>query len=400
MGKKSARDSLSYMNLIYIANARIPTEKAHGLAVMKLCEAFAKNGIAVTLLTADRRNTVQKDPFAYYDITQNFQIERLPVWDTIRFWWLGPIGFWIETISFTLSLMLRLRRLRSTLAPETTILFSHEHLPLLVGSFTYPLAFYDMHDFPVRGRLLYRFLFLRLQGIVTTNQWKKNELQKQFGVLPERVLVFPNGVDLSTFSLSISRDEARRQLNLPRDKKIVLYAGHLYSWKGVDTLLTASRVFQANMLLYMVGGTDDDIAKYKNLKEKLGWRNVVFAGRKPHREISLWLRAADVLVIPNTAKEEISLHFTSPMKLFEYMASGTPIVASRIPSIEAVVDAQSVWFFEADNPASCARVITTAVGETNQEKTKCAYAIIQNYTWIARAREILKFIAASAEAKS
>ncbi|MDO8600503.1 MAG: glycosyltransferase family 4 protein [bacterium] len=380
-------------HLIYIANARIPTEKAHGLAVMKLCEAFAKEGLAVTLLTADRHNPVQDDPFSYYDITQKFQIERLPVWDTIRFWWLGPVGFWIESISFTISLVMRLRRLRRTLVPETTILFSHEHLPLLAGSFVYPLAFYDMHDFPVRGRLLYRLLFSRLRGIVTTNQWKKNELQKRFRVSPERLFAFPNGVDVGTFSLPVSRIEARQKLNLPRDKKIVLYTGHLYSWKGVDTLLTASRVLPHDMVLYIVGGTDRDITKRKAQSAKQGLRNIIFTGHKPHREIPLWLRAADVLVIPNTAKEEISLHFTSPMKLFEYMASGTPIVASRIPSIEAVVDEQSVWFFEADNPASCARAIITASGEPNRKKTEHAQTLVQTYTWDARAREILQFIA-------
>lgn len=382
-------------NLIYIANARIPTEKAHGLAVMKLCEAFAKQGVSVTLLAADRQNPDAGDPFSYYDIAQKFQIERLPVWDTIRFRWLGQVGFWIETVSFSVSLMARLRRLRSAMPPEHTILFSHEHLPLLAASFLYPGSFYDMHDFPVRGRLLYRFLFSRLRGIITTNQWKKDELQKRFRIRPERILVFPNGVDIAAFSLPVSRDDARKKLDLPRDKKIALYTGHLYSWKGVDTLFTASRVLPEGMVLYVVGGTDNDIAKYKNLKEKRGWHNVVFAGRKPHREIPLWLRAADVLVIPNTAKEEISLHFTSPMKLFEYMASNTPIVASRIPSIEAVADKQSVWFFEADNAASCARAIADAYGEKAAEKAKNAFTTVQQYTWDARAREILKFITLS-----
>lgn len=380
-------------HLIYIANARIPTEKAHGLAIMKLCEAFAKEGIAVTVFFAGRHNPIQEDPFSYYDIAQKFQIERISVLDTIRFRWLGPLGFWIETVSFTISLAVRLRRLRSTLTFENTILFSHEHLPLLVGSFFYPRSFYDMHDFPVRGRWLYRLLFRRLRGIITTNQWKKDELQKRFCIASERILVFPNGVDIAAFSLSVSRDDARKKLNLPRDKKIVLYAGHLYSWKGVDTLLAASRVLPSDMLLYMVGGTDADITKHKTQNAKRGSQNVIFAGQKPHREIPLWLRAADVLVIPNTAKEEISLYFTSPMKLFEYMASGTPIVASRIPSIEAIVNEDSVWFFEADNSASCARAIVNACeSEEAAEKARHAYAIVQNYTWDARAHVILQFI--------
>lgn len=381
-------------NLIYIANARIPTEKAHGLAVMKLCEAFAKAGVSVTLFSARRKNPAAGDPFAYYDMAQKFPIEELPVLDAIRFRWLGPFGFWIETVSFAVSLVLRLRRLRTVLPAEDTILFSHEHLPLLAGSFVYPKSFYDMHDFPVRGFLLYRALFSRMQGIISTNQWKKQELARRFGIQKNKVLVFPNGVDVAAFDLAVSSDEARKELGLPRDKRIILYTGHLYSWKGVDTIFTASRVFPADMLLYIVGGTDADIAKRKMLSAKRGLANIVFTGRKPHREIPLWLCAADVLVIPNTAKEEISLHFTSPMKLFEYMASDTPVVASRIPSIEHIADEKSVWFFEADNSASCMRAIAEALAKPHEasEKARRAKEIVQRYTWENRAGAIIRFI--------
>lgn len=381
-------------NLIYIANARIPTEKAHGIAIMKLCEAFAQQGASVALLAANRQNTIQDDPFSYYDIAQKFPIERLPVLDAIRFRLLGPVGFWIETVSFTISLIMRLRCLRETAHPADTVLFSHEHLPLYAASFLYPVAFYDMHDFPTRGFAAWRAFFFRMRGIVATNEWKKRELEKRFRVLPDRVFVFPNGVDLRAFSPATSRREARDKLGLPHGKKIVLYAGHLYSWKGVDTVLTASRVFPADTLLYAVGGTDRDITKRKAQSAKRGLHNVIFVGRKPHREIPLWLRAADILVIPNTAKEEISRHFTSPMKLFEYMASCTPVVASRVPSIEEIADEKTVWFFEADNAASCGRAIMSACENEWEaaKRARRAHETVQKYAWDARACAITQFI--------
>jgi putative flippase GtrA len=122
--------------------------------------------------------------------------------------------------------------------------------------------------------------------------------------------------------------------------------------------------------------------------------NISIVGWKPHAEIPLWQKAADVLALPNTAKEDISKYYTSPMKLFEYMASRVPIVASRIPSIEEIVTKREVFFAEADNALSFSKTIEKAAVERKEveRRTERAYVKVLEFTWGKRAQRIFSFI--------
>src|SRR3989344_6045254 len=88
------------MNIFYITNARIPTEKPYGIAMIKLCEAFARAGAVVTLFVPWRLNTLREDPSQYYGVTRNFRIVRLP---SVDFLWLGfgkRFFFFLQIFSF------------------------------------------------------------------------------------------------------------------------------------------------------------------------------------------------------------------------------------------------------------------------------------------------------------
>ena len=74
------------MKLIYIVNARIPTERAHGMQVMKMCAAFGKQGFEVELVVPARwKNSITTDPFEYYQVDDRFRIRRLFSLDLTRF---------------------------------------------------------------------------------------------------------------------------------------------------------------------------------------------------------------------------------------------------------------------------------------------------------------------------
>src|ERR1700752_2394252 len=87
------------MRLYYIVNARIPTEKAHGIQIMEMCQAFAETGQDVTLVIPRRGNPIKEDPFSFYEIKRSFRIVRLPVLD------LGAsrAGFMLGSLSFFIS---------------------------------------------------------------------------------------------------------------------------------------------------------------------------------------------------------------------------------------------------------------------------------------------------------
>src|SRR3989344_2146866 len=86
------------MKLIYLANIRLPTEKAHGAQIMKTCEALVELGHDVELVVPDRASIISEDPFVYYGLTTRFPVRRLPVYDTIGEY--GKLGFYIESFSF------------------------------------------------------------------------------------------------------------------------------------------------------------------------------------------------------------------------------------------------------------------------------------------------------------
>jgi glycosyltransferase involved in cell wall biosynthesis len=102
----------------------------------------------------------------------------------------------------------------------------------------------------------------------------------------------------------------------------------------------------------------------------------------------LWQKAADVLVLPNTAKEEISARYTSPMKLFEYMASGTPVVASRLPSIVELTGEQRATLVEPDDPQALASGIKSVLAG-GEARSAHALAWVRDHAWQERAVRIL-----------
>jgi len=207
-----------------------------------------------------------------------------------------------------------------------------------------------------------------------------------------KTIVSPDGVDLSVFNIPVSQEEAKKKLGLPADKKIVLYTGHLYKWKGVDTLIKASPLLNREASVYIVGGTQEDIAAYQ--KEFSDFNKVIFAGHKSHQEIPFWLKAADVLVLPNSGQEKISSLYTSPLKMFEYMASQRPIVASDLPSLREILNEKNCLFCQPDDPESLASNLKKVLAdkELAGQISKQAFEDVNNYTWEKRVGRILDFI--------
>ena len=123
----------------------------------------------------------------------------------------------------------------------------------------------------------------------------------------------------------------------------------------------------------------------------------MIVGHRSHDEIPIWLRAADVLVLPNTAKEEISAHYTSPMKLFEYMASGRPIIASDLASVREVFNETLGTFFTPDDPVALSVAIQRVLEYPEEAEIKAAMARrgVAMYTWEIRAKCISAFLASS-----
>ncbi|MDP2665214.1 MAG: glycosyltransferase family 4 protein, partial [bacterium] len=215
------------------------------------------------------------------------------------------------------------------------------------------------------------------------------ELKKNFPHSHAHYIVEPNGVDFSSFT-GIEKSEARERLGLPSDVPIALYTGRFFEWKGLEILPQAAAK-TPSIRWQIVGGDRSDFIRFANgpLPE-----NCMFAGSRPHNEMPLWFSAADVLLVLGTARDIQSYRYTSPMKLFEYLASGRTIVASNTPAIREIVSEQEAIFYTPDDPLDLAQAVQSAVRDSGElsVRTEAATRLAAASSWRARAERIMHFI--------
>lgn len=378
------------MKIIYITKARLPTEKAYGTNMVKTCEALAKAGAEVMLVAPKCGNkSAPDDIFSYYAIKNIFKVWYLPIVDSISLGWDG--GFWINHLSFLFAIFFS----RLGDKKEYVILARDELAALFLKMKGYRV-FYDMHGFPEKKRWFWKIIMKQMDGIIMTNQWKAEQCEMFFNIPREKMVIAPNGFDQALFTVTHEKRALRAMLGLPPDAQIVLYAGHLYDWKGAHILLRVAP--HSRFLFVFVGGTESDILAFR--EKARGLHNVMVAGYKPHAEIPKYLKAADVLVLPNsqfskTARfSAYSRNDTSPIKLFEYMASGTPIVASRLPSIQEILNEENAMLVQPDDPQELLRGIQSALENPARALSRAERALSDSkkYTWDKRAERILSFM--------
>lgn len=369
------------MKLIYIANIRLPTEKAHGIQIMEMCKAFAQNGREVELIIPGRINKIKDDPFNYYGIERNFKITKLLCLDFIYFN-LGQFGFLIETVTFLISARIYL------FFKKYDILYTREQF---LGLFFNDYIL-ELHSLPKKINFIYKNIWHKAKSFAVLTSYIKKELVES-GFNKKDILVSPDGVDLEKFNLKVTKEDARKEVGFPLDKKIILYSGsfYLYGWKGVDTLLNAAKFLNDKYLIVLLGGNKEECEIIKN---KFGLNNILIIKNRSHQEVPLYLKAADVLVLPNKKGDKLSEKYTSPLKLFEYMASGRPIVASALPSIREILDEGNAILVEPNNPQKLAEGIKLVLSDKNlaNKISNKAFQDVQNYTWQKRAKKIINFI--------
>ncbi|MDP3962768.1 MAG: glycosyltransferase [bacterium] len=379
--------------IIYISHWRFPSEKTMTPLIMKTCEGFIQEGFSVELWIPRRPNGEFSgiDPFTKYGIQERFTIRRLPCLSLMHIF--GKIGFILMVFTFNISVSLSLCRVKKD--GPAIILYGHDIRNFVLPSLSELPIFVEIHDFyESKHHFVNKIVLERASGLIVTNTYKQNAIASNYAFPGEKMLRQPNAVSSEMFDIEVSKEEARERLGLPTNIKIALYTGHLFPWKGVYTLAEAGQYMPEDTCIYFVGGTKEDRELLKCFVADRKIQKVFFLDHQDHSKIPLYLKSADVLVLPNTAKESASKYETSPVKLFEYMASGVPIVASSIPSIQEIVSSREVFFFTPDDSVSLANVVEEAIHSQDKamEKVHSAKALARNHSWPARAKAIADFI--------
>lgn len=170
---------------------------------------------------------------------------------------------------------------------------------------------------------------------------------------------------------------------------LVVYSGGLYKFKGVDLLLEVAKQLPHIQFVF-AGGNDAKLTKYREIIKEKQISNAIFLGYLQHEQLPSLLQAADILAHPHCSGEAAT--FTSPLKFFEYLASGTPIVATEIPPLLEFKDRDIVaaWC-ETDNPTAYTNALTKAL-ETHPYKVD-GYAqqidFARQFSWESRIEKIM-----------
>lgn len=187
---------------------------------------------------------------------------------------------------------------------------------------------------------------LRAADLVVTVSETLGEEVREAGVSGERVLVYPNGVDTVRFeSERFDAEERRRlrsRLDVPADACVATMVSTFGRWHGAEVLARAinrvPRSVDGRRIHYLFVGDGPAAEAVRRIIESDGNTDrVTMAGVRPQSETPLTLAASDILVAPNTPNADGSAFFGSPTKVFEYMASAKPIVASDLGQIGLVL---------------------------------------------------------------
>jgi glycosyltransferase involved in cell wall biosynthesis len=221
----------------------------------------------------------------------------------------------------------------------------------------------DVNEFPdlfgLRPQI--RYGFQRAQRVLAVSRAIADRVV-ELGAPRERVLVQHNGVDGARFRIR-DRAEARKSVGIEHDRPVIGYVGNIRPVKGSDVLIEAmdhlvKQLGNTEAELWIVGSGEIE-AQVRARTTALGLDSRVrFLGRQPHEAIPRWMSAVDVFCLP-------SRNEGCPNVILEALASGKPVVASRVGGIpELLTDGENGYLVPAEDPAALAGALAKALGRT------------------------------------
>lgn len=372
------------MKVVYISSSTVPSRAANSIHVMKMCQAFANNMHEVVLIAPNKKEDLEpniEDVFDYYGVDQNFQLHKV-TWPRLK--GRGYIYGWLAA--------------KASLDYRPDLIYCRNLVGCYFSAISGKNVIFESHA-PVidKGKvseLIFRRLIKRIefQKLVVITHALKKYYEEFYPEIKGKIQVAPDGADPIT--------EPTVSVDLPnKGKRIqVGYVGHLYAGKGMEIISElAKRCEWADF--HIVGGTRKDLLYWQEMcKDVVG---LTFHGYVSHKETQRYIKAFDVVLLPNQHK--VKAHgegdssigeWTSPLKAFEYMASGKPILASNLPVLrEVLIDKVNSLLCDPENVDEWeeALVLLKKNDLMSDRLAQNAYKdFIMNYSWTSRAETLFK----------
>ena len=390
------------IRLIYITDIRFPMERANAIQTINTCHSLAKQGIEVYLFVRKMDDKKDEECLDYYGLKpiRNLKIIRLKVSKRnqhfLRLSFLVKSFLKIALLSCTrkkkiyytrdlkyayiYSFIGKIFRAKTIFEAHTV---SHRHTAEIHTLYNGYQASATNEDLR-RKMIVEGKIYSKIDGVVAITEHLKRQIMDDFNPKCRMVVV---------------RDAAN-PLEAPNtEDKLdgIFYIGQLYPWKGVDILLKSMCSVNGGEKLNIVGGLEyeNDLDNLKRLAMLLKIEDKVnFIGNVPHSEVSEYIRKAKICVIP-LPFSQIAAYYTSPMKMFEYLAAGKAIVASNLPSLaEVLKDGYNALLCKPDDPVTLAKAVNKLLKDDKlrNKLSQNAWKDSHKYSWDNRALMIKSFL--------
>jgi glycosyltransferase involved in cell wall biosynthesis len=372
--------------LYYIARSRIPSARANCVQALKMCAGFAAR-LPVEMIApyhpedARQRDSLRSD----FTLARPFDVTWLP----FPHW--GE-RFAVRGYALAAALYVRARRGSMVYSREPWSAYWLARAGKRVGFEAHYLE--EDRRYPVWEPLTKDpSLSPALRGIFCISKSLIADYAAA-GARRELLRWAPDGVDLQRFESPADKAAARSRLGLPASETIVCHSGHLYPGRGIEETVEALCALPGTLLL-LVGGNPEDVERIRTFAADRGVQDRVhLKGMVPNGEVPIYLWAADALVMPYTSRTP-TVRAMSPLKMFEYMAAGRPIVAADFPVVREVLrDGENALLVTPDSAEALAAGIRRALAEPvlAERIANQAGRDVREYTWERRAQKILEVL--------
>lgn len=371
------------MRIAYLASSCIPSRTANSIHVMKMCNALSHHGHAVRLVVPKHTACIEAgvgNPFVYYGVDESFELCKRP--------WLEMPG---RAFAYAFFAAMAAREWNAELVYGRNVIALF--FAALLGM---PIVF-ESHS-PIEGEIaVVRRIFARLmrfkkfKGLVVITEALKRHYEERWPVLRGRITVVADAAD--------PVDDRHRPATLQGRPGVmrVGYVGNLYPGKGMEVISRLAPLCKWADF-HVVGGGSSDLGRWSSVCE--GVDNLFFYGHIPPSEVAGYVMAFDVVVLPNQPSvishgevgKEIGM-WTSPLKLFEYMAAGKAIVASDLPVLREVLqDGRNSLLCDPLDSEQW-QIALEKLRDDSQLLGRLAFAakseFSERYSWYQRAKKII-----------